>query len=92
IFDHMVKHLEGGVKFLMFPRFLQVFLDKQVEGMTKHKETYVIPSHSKKVFANMKRQGNKLSGRNTPLFPTMLVQAQEEVGEGSADPIDHIES
>ncbi|GJY23935.1 hypothetical protein Tco_0397593 [Tanacetum coccineum] len=44
IFDNMVKNLEGGVKFLMY----QVFLDKQVEGMTKHKEIYVTPFHTKK--------------------------------------------
>ncbi|GJT53820.1 hypothetical protein Tco_0988874 [Tanacetum coccineum] len=56
IFDKMGKNLDGGVKFLMYPRFVQVFLDKQVEGMSKHKEIYVTPSHTKKVFANMKRQ------------------------------------
>ncbi|GKA99414.1 hypothetical protein Tco_0827351 [Tanacetum coccineum] len=78
IFDNMVKNLEGGVKFLMYPRFVQVFLDKQVEGISKQKETYVTPSHTKKVFANMKRQGKDFSGRDTPLFPTMMVQAQEE--------------
>ncbi|GKA18590.1 retrovirus-related pol polyprotein from transposon TNT 1-94 [Tanacetum coccineum] len=81
IFDNMVKNLEGGVKFLMYPRFVQVFLDKQVEGMSKHKEIYVTPSHTKKVFANIKRQGKDFSGRDTPLFPTMIVQAQEQVGE-----------
>nr|GEX66339.1 uncharacterized mitochondrial protein AtMg00810-like [Tanacetum cinerariifolium] len=32
IFDNMVKHLDGGVNFLMFSRFVQVFLDNQVEG------------------------------------------------------------
>nr|GEZ98259.1 hypothetical protein [Tanacetum cinerariifolium] len=57
IFDNMVKSLEGGVKFYIFPRFLQVFLDKQVEGMTRHKETYIISSHPKKIFANMRRIG-----------------------------------
>nr|GEW76302.1 hypothetical protein [Tanacetum cinerariifolium] len=31
IFDNMVKHLDGGVKFLMYLRFVQVFLDNQVE-------------------------------------------------------------
>ncbi|GJS63685.1 hypothetical protein Tco_0678249 [Tanacetum coccineum] len=36
-----------------------LFPDKQVEGMTKHKEVYVTPSHTKKVFANMKREGNE---------------------------------
>ncbi|GJY86343.1 hypothetical protein Tco_0500369, partial [Tanacetum coccineum] len=86
IFNNMVKNLEGGVKFLMYLRFVQVFLDKQVEGMSKHKEIYVTPSHTKKVFANMKRQGTDFSGRDTPLFPTMMVQAPEEVGEGSDNP------
>ncbi|GKA54211.1 hypothetical protein Tco_0753160 [Tanacetum coccineum] len=88
IFDNMVKNLEGGVKFLMYPRFVQVFLDKQVEGMTKHKEIYVTPSHTKKVFANMKREGKGFSGRVTPLFQTMMVQAPEELGEGSKIPTD----
>nr|GEU73036.1 retrovirus-related Pol polyprotein from transposon TNT 1-94 [Tanacetum cinerariifolium] len=38
IFDNMVKSLEGGIKFYLFLRFLQVFLDNQVEGMARHKE------------------------------------------------------
>ncbi|GKC14638.1 hypothetical protein Tco_1011420, partial [Tanacetum coccineum] len=88
IFDNMVKNLEGEVKFLMYPRFVQVFLDKQVEGMTRHKEVYVTPSHTKKVFANMKRPGKGFSGRVTPLFPTMMVQASEDMGEDSAAPTD----
>ncbi|GJW16337.1 uncharacterized mitochondrial protein-like protein [Tanacetum coccineum] len=88
IFDNMVKNLEGGVKFLMYPRFMQVFLDKQVEGMSKHKEVYVTPSHTKKVFANMKRPGKGFSGRITPLFQTMMVQASKDMGEDLAAPID----
>ncbi|GKA94593.1 putative ribonuclease H-like domain-containing protein [Tanacetum coccineum] len=80
IFDNMVKNLEGGVKFLMYPRFVQVFLDKKVEGITKHIEIYVTPSHTKKVFDNMKRGGKGFSGRVTHLFQTMMVQAQEEGG------------
>ncbi|GKD94500.1 putative ribonuclease H-like domain-containing protein [Tanacetum coccineum] len=88
IFDNMVKHLEGGVKFLMYQRFVQVFLDKQVEGMTRHKEVYVIPSHTKKVFANMKRPGKGFSGRVTPLFPTMMVQAPEDICEDLVAPFD----
>ncbi|GJU36134.1 hypothetical protein Tco_1184488 [Tanacetum coccineum] len=81
-------HLEGGVKFLMYLRFVQVFLDKQVEGMTKHKEVYVTPSHTKKVFANMKRPGKGFSGRIPPLFQIMMVQAPEDMGEDSAAPSD----
>ncbi|GJW92731.1 reverse transcriptase domain-containing protein [Tanacetum coccineum] len=52
IFDNMMNNLEGGVKFLMYPRFVQVFLDKQVEEMSKHKGIYVTPSHIKKISSN----------------------------------------
>ncbi|GKA42337.1 putative ribonuclease H-like domain-containing protein, partial [Tanacetum coccineum] len=79
IFDNMMKNLEGRVKFLMFLRFVQVFLEKQVEGISKHKGIYVTPSHTKKVFANMKRPGEGFSGKVTPLFQTMMVQAPEDM-------------
>ncbi|GJW67455.1 putative ribonuclease H-like domain-containing protein [Tanacetum coccineum] len=64
------------------------FLDKQVEGMARHKKVYVTPSHTKKVFANMKRSGKSFSGRVTPLFPTMMIQASEDMGEDSTPPSD----
>nr|GEU52545.1 zinc finger, CCHC-type [Tanacetum cinerariifolium] len=44
----------------------------QVEGMVKHQEIYVTPSHTKKIFANMKRQGKEFSSKVTPLFETMM--------------------
>ncbi|GKA95363.1 hypothetical protein Tco_0817401 [Tanacetum coccineum] len=40
------------------------------------------------VFANMRRQADGFSGRVTPLFDTMMVQASEEVGEDSDHPTD----
>ncbi|GKA79163.1 hypothetical protein Tco_0785759 [Tanacetum coccineum] len=79
IFDSMVKNLDNAGKFLMYPRFIQVFLDNQLEGMSSHKRIYVTPSHTKKIFANMRRQGKDFSGREIPLFPTMMVQDQEEI-------------
>ncbi|GJZ24962.1 putative ribonuclease H-like domain-containing protein [Tanacetum coccineum] len=89
IFESMVKNLENVYgKFLMYPRFVQVFLDKQLKGMLNHKRIYVTPSHTKKIFRNIRRVGKGFSGRETPLFPTMMVQAQEEIGEGSANPTD----
>ncbi|GKA42563.1 retrovirus-related pol polyprotein from transposon TNT 1-94, partial [Tanacetum coccineum] len=48
--------------------------------------TYATPSHTKKVFANMRRQGKDFSGTVTPLFATMLIQPQADVGEGSGQP------
>ncbi|GKE41456.1 hypothetical protein Tco_1468740 [Tanacetum coccineum] len=68
--------------------FVQVFLDKQVEGMSKHKGVYVTPSHTKKVFANMKKPCKGFSGRLTPLFSTMMVQAIEDMGADSTTPTD----
>ncbi|GJZ26598.1 hypothetical protein Tco_0570851 [Tanacetum coccineum] len=68
--------------------FVQVFVNKQVGDMSHHKRIYVTPSHTKKIFGNMKREGKGFSGRVTPLFPAMMVQAQEEIGEGSANPND----
>ncbi|GJZ82980.1 zinc finger BED domain-containing protein RICESLEEPER 2-like protein, partial [Tanacetum coccineum] len=81
IFDAMVKHLDGGVKFLMYPRFLQVFINQQLGDMSTHKKIFVNPFHTKKVFANMKRARKDFSGRITPLFDTMMVQSSKEVGE-----------
>ncbi|GJZ91178.1 putative ribonuclease H-like domain-containing protein [Tanacetum coccineum] len=86
IFDAMLKHLDGGVKFLMYPHFLQVFINRQLGNMSTHKKIFVNPFHTKKVFANMKRAGKDFSGRITPLFDTMMVQVSKEVGEDS----DHI--
>nr|GEX46437.1 hypothetical protein [Tanacetum cinerariifolium] len=34
---------------------------------------------------NMKRVGKGFSGKDTPLFPTMMVQAQEDMGEGNLE-------
>ncbi|GJX74750.1 hypothetical protein Tco_0313345 [Tanacetum coccineum] len=80
IFDHMMKNLEGGVKFLMYPRFVQVFLDKQLEGMSKHKGIYVTPSHTKKIFANMKREGKGFFRENhTSISKLMMVHSSKRL-------------
>nr|GEZ67814.1 hypothetical protein [Tanacetum cinerariifolium] len=39
IFDNMVKNLEAGVKFFTFPRFVQVFMNHQVEEAKIKEET-----------------------------------------------------
>ncbi|GKA76049.1 hypothetical protein Tco_0782427 [Tanacetum coccineum] len=93
IFEHltlmgMVKNLDHMGKFFMYPRFIQVFLDKQLEGMPTHNRIYIAPSHTKKIFGNIRRVGKGFSGRETPLFQTMVVQDQAKLGEASANPTD----
>ncbi|GJZ06805.1 hypothetical protein Tco_0540598 [Tanacetum coccineum] len=56
IFESMVKNLDNVGKFLMYPGFIQVFLDKQLEGMPTHNRIYITPSHTKKIFGNMRRK------------------------------------
>ncbi|GKB69166.1 hypothetical protein Tco_0930578 [Tanacetum coccineum] len=70
IFDSMVKNVDSVGNFLMYPRFVQVFLNQQLEGMATHNRIYVTPSHTKKVFGNMKRVGKRFSGnKQTPRKP-----------------------
>ncbi|GJV09200.1 putative ribonuclease H-like domain-containing protein [Tanacetum coccineum] len=89
IFDSMIRNLDNlSGKFLMYPRFVQVFLDQQLDGVPTHKRRYIAPSHTKKIFGNMRRVGKGFSGRVTPLFPTMVVQNQSQLGKGSAIPTD----
>ncbi|GJZ49485.1 hypothetical protein Tco_0603675 [Tanacetum coccineum] len=88
IFDAMVKHLDEGVKFLLYPYFLQVFINQQLGNMSTHKKIFVNPFNTKKVFANIKRAGKDFSGRITPLFDTMMVQPVEEMDEDSDHPTD----
>ncbi|GKA33420.1 retrovirus-related pol polyprotein from transposon TNT 1-94 [Tanacetum coccineum] len=49
-------------------------------------DEYDTPSHTKKVFTNMRRQGKDFSGTVTPLFATMLIQSQVVESEGSEQP------
>ncbi|GJZ09888.1 hypothetical protein Tco_0544171 [Tanacetum coccineum] len=52
--------------------------------MPTHKRIYIAPSHTKKIFGNMRRIGKGFYGRETSLFQTMMVHDQEEVGEDEA--------
>ncbi|GKD51013.1 hypothetical protein Tco_1279989 [Tanacetum coccineum] len=88
IFDNMVKNVDSMIKFWMYPRFVQVFVNKQVGDMSHHKRIYVTPSYTKKIFGNMKREEKSFSGRVTLLFQTMMVQAHKEMGKGSEIPTD----
>ncbi|GJW34010.1 putative ribonuclease H-like domain-containing protein [Tanacetum coccineum] len=48
---------------------------------------YDTPSHTKNIFANMRRQGKDFSGTITPLFSSMLAQ-QAYMGKRSRQPTD----
>ncbi|GJR29053.1 copia protein [Tanacetum coccineum] len=86
IFDGMLRNLDTNTKkFLMYPRFLQLFLNNQITLAEPFNDVYQTPAHTKKVFTNMKRKGKDFLGRVTPLFASMLAPPVVE-GEGSGQP------
>ncbi|GJY45018.1 hypothetical protein Tco_0433231 [Tanacetum coccineum] len=79
IFESMVRNLDNlSGKFLMYLRVVQVFLEQQLDDLSTHNRIYVATSHTKKIFANMRRVGKGFSGRVTPLFTTMVVMDIQE--------------
>ncbi|GJW30341.1 hypothetical protein Tco_0047216 [Tanacetum coccineum] len=83
IFKDMVKNLDSKTKFLMYQRFIQIFLNKHKRLLLPYKRTYISPTLTHKLFSNMRRASKGYTGVNTPLFRTMLVQGQNIQGEGS---------
>ncbi|GKB03245.1 hypothetical protein Tco_0831334, partial [Tanacetum coccineum] len=72
VFDGMLRNLKDSKPFLMYPRFIQLFLNKQLEGIPKPQNflpTVVLPP---KVFTFMSKCSPKFSGKLTPLTPPML--------------------
>nr|GEV11882.1 reverse transcriptase domain-containing protein [Tanacetum cinerariifolium] len=81
IFDNMLRNVNSPSKFLMYPRFLQVLINNQVNDLSSHTIKYISPALTQKVFTNMRRIGKGFSGVETPLFATMLVQPQAAAEE-----------
>ncbi|GJV16784.1 hypothetical protein Tco_1362107 [Tanacetum coccineum] len=88
IFEAMVKNLDSKTKFLMYPRFIQIFLNKHKRLLLPHKRTYITPTLTHKLFSNIRRASKGYTRVNTPLFQTMLIQGQNVQGEGSTIPVE----
>nr|GEY54735.1 hypothetical protein [Tanacetum cinerariifolium] len=76
IFNSMVRNVDSPSKFLMYPQFLQVMINAQVDDLSSHNTKYTSPALTQKVFANMRRISKGFLGVDTPLFDNMLVQQQ----------------
>ncbi|GKA34423.1 hypothetical protein Tco_0720852, partial [Tanacetum coccineum] len=88
IFDGMVKNLDNQSKFLMYLRFIQIFLNKHKRQLLPHKRPYIAPTLTQKLFGIMRRISKGSNGVDIPLFPTMLVQGPIFQGEGSIVPVE----
>ncbi|GJZ20908.1 hypothetical protein Tco_0557947 [Tanacetum coccineum] len=83
IFDGMMRHLDAKKKFVMYPRFISVFLDTQLKNVPVPLDHFPINALTSKVFSFMVKKGKHFSGNVTPLFESMLVQPTEDEGEAS---------
>ncbi|GJS36226.1 hypothetical protein Tco_0534608 [Tanacetum coccineum] len=72
IMNGMLGHISNGTPFLMYPRFIQLFLNKQLEGVTRPQSFLPSVTLPSKVFTFMRKNSPKFSGRITPLTPPML--------------------
>ncbi|GJR95787.1 hypothetical protein Tco_0267961 [Tanacetum coccineum] len=83
IFDGMMRHLDAKKKFVMYPRFISVFLDKQLKNVPVPLDHFPINALTSKVFSFMVKKGKHFSGNVTPLFESMFVQLTENEGEAA---------
>ncbi|GJV40115.1 hypothetical protein Tco_1418555 [Tanacetum coccineum] len=80
IFDGMMRHLDAKKKFVMYPRFIPVFLTNQLKNVPVPLDHFPINALTTKVFSFMVKKGKKISRNVTPLFPSMLAQPTEDEG------------
>ncbi|GJV87537.1 hypothetical protein Tco_1531475 [Tanacetum coccineum] len=88
IFDGMEKNMDSKHKFLMYPRFIQVFLNKHKRLLKPYTRLYIAPTHTQKLFSNMKRASKGYTRENIPLFPAMIVLGLVVQGKGSTYPVE----
>ncbi|GJZ16004.1 putative ribonuclease H-like domain-containing protein, partial [Tanacetum coccineum] len=65
-------HISNGTPFLMYPRFIQLFLNKQLEGVARPQDFIPSVTLPSKIFTFMRKHSPKFSCRITPLTPPML--------------------
>ncbi|GJY06961.1 hypothetical protein Tco_0374015 [Tanacetum coccineum] len=80
IFDGMLRHLDAKKKFVMYPRFISILLDKQLANVPVPLDHFLVNTLTSKVFSFMVKKGKHFSGKVTPLFASMLVQPTEDEG------------
>nr|GEY50698.1 hypothetical protein [Tanacetum cinerariifolium] len=80
IFESLVRNVDSSSKFYMYPKFIQLIIQNQLDNLSTHTTKYTSLALTQKVFANMRRVEKGFSGVETPLFEGMLVGVIEEHG------------
>ncbi|GKA79161.1 hypothetical protein Tco_0785757 [Tanacetum coccineum] len=83
LFSPQWRHLKAKKKFVMYPRFVSIFLGRQLASISVSLDHFPVNSLTSKVFSFMIKKGKHFSGKVTPLFDTMLVQPAQDEGASS---------
>ncbi|GJV15449.1 hypothetical protein Tco_1360772 [Tanacetum coccineum] len=88
IFDaiQLMGCLDAKKKFVMYPCFISIFLDKQLANVPVPLDHFPVNALTSKVFSFMVKKGKRFLGKVTPLFASMLVQPTEDEGAPSERP------
>ncbi|GJS77717.1 hypothetical protein Tco_0727598 [Tanacetum coccineum] len=88
IFDaiQLMGHLDAKKKFVMYPHFILIFLDKQLMNVPVPLDHFPANALTSKVFSFMVKKGKHFSGKVVPLFSSILVQPTEDEGATSERP------
>ncbi|GJY50425.1 hypothetical protein Tco_0441272 [Tanacetum coccineum] len=86
IFDAMVKNLDNPHKFLRYPRFIQIYLNKQRRLLKPYTRTFPTSVLTQKVFSNMKRVTKGYSGEDIPLFAFMITTPETSPSRITSSP------
>ncbi|GJT75045.1 putative ribonuclease H-like domain-containing protein, partial [Tanacetum coccineum] len=88
IFDaiQLMGHLDAKKKFVMYPRFISIFLDKQLMNVPVPLNHFPVNALTSKVFSFMVKKGKYFSGKVTLLFTSVLVHPTEDEGATSERP------
>ncbi|GJT92166.1 hypothetical protein Tco_1081011 [Tanacetum coccineum] len=79
-------HLDAKKKFVMYPRFISIFLDKQLVNVPVPLDHFPVNALTSKVFSFMVKKGKHFLGKVTPFFASMLVQPTKDEGATSEGP------
>ncbi|GKD44598.1 hypothetical protein Tco_1269243 [Tanacetum coccineum] len=86
LFSPQWRHLDAKKKFVMYPRFISIFLDKKLANVPVPLDHFPVNTLTGKVFSFMVKKGKHFSGKVTPLFASMLIQPTKDEGAPSERP------
>ncbi|GJU29452.1 putative ribonuclease H-like domain-containing protein, partial [Tanacetum coccineum] len=86
IFDaiQLMGHLDAKKKFVMYPRFISVFLDKQLKNVLVPLDHFLINALTSKVFSLYKvKKENIFYGQSLPMFESIWFKPIKNEGEAA---------